>query len=49
MRGRYAFQWSLEGETLKVKATVPLNGKANVLLPEFSKEVGSGEHTFHVP
>lgn len=47
--GPYAVEWELKGgKQLKVKASVPPNGQAEVELPGVKEVVGSGEHQWEV-
>ena len=49
VRGKYAVDWRLQGTTLEVKATIPPNGRARVVLPGLTKVFGSGEYVLNVP
>ena len=38
--------WTLENGLLKLDVTIPANTKAKVVLPEATKEIGSGNYHF---
>ena len=46
--GPYAVSWTLEGETMKVKVTVPPNASARVVLPGVEETIGSGKKSYTV-